>query len=298
MKPLVQKLPLTADTSFIAQTFRTPHFEVGWHQHIEYELILFTEGSGMSFIGNQVGEFDTGDIYFLGSNLPHTFQKSGDQITSAVVVQFRDDCWGSDLLRIPESRHMKQLLDTSQYGLKIQGDCRQRLAPMIKELEWAHDGRRLLLLLQCLDLMAETKEYVTVSTKEVTQLNSKDKDCIDRVFQFTIDSFRDPITLPQVAAIACMSVPAFCNYFKRSTKKTYIDFLNEVRIGYACQLLQETNHTVLDICYESGYNTMTNFHKQFLKIKQFTPLQYRKHFAAEVIRKGGNIGIVDGAPNA
>jgi AraC-like DNA-binding protein len=293
MKPLVQKLPLTADTSFIAKTFRTPHFEVGWHQHIEYELILFTEGSGMSFIGNQVGEFDTGDIYFLGSNLPHTFQKNGDQVTSAVVVQFRDDCWGAELFRAPESRHMKQLLEASMYGLKIQGNSRQQLQPLIKELEGAHDGRRLLLLLQCLDLMAEAKEYTTVSTQEVTQLNTKDKDCIDRVFQFTIDSFRDPITLPQVAAIACMSVPAFCNYFKRSTKKTYIDFLNEVRIGYACQLLQETNKTVLDICYESGYNTMTNFHKQFLKSKQFTPLQYRKYFAGEMIKKGSNIGIVE-----
>ncbi|SEL62793.1 AraC-type DNA-binding protein [Chitinophaga rupis] len=101
---------------------------------------------------------------------------------------------------------------------------------------------------------------------------------MDRVFQFTIDNFRDPISLPQVAEIACMSVPAFCNYFKRSTKKTYIDFLNEIRIGCACNLLLETQQTVLDICYESGYNTMANFHKQFLKVKGRTPLQYRKAF--------------------
>ena len=293
MKPLVQKLPLTDNTSFIAKTFRTPHFEVGWHQHVEYELILFTEGSGLSFVGNHVGEFETGDIYFLGSNLPHTFQKQGDLVTSAVVVQFREDCWGKEFFHIPESRHIWQLLEASMQGLKIQGVSRERLQPMIRELEGAHDGSRLLLLLQCLDILAEAKEYTTVSTQEVKQFNHKDKECIDRVFQFTIDSFRDPITLPQVAAIACMSVPAFCNYFKRSTKKTYIDFLNEVRIGYACSLLQETNKTVLDICYESGYNTMTNFHKQFLKIKQYTPLQYRKHFATDVIQKGSNIGIED-----
>ncbi len=297
MKPLVQKLPLTENTSFIAKTFRTPHFEVGWHQHIEYELILFTEGSGLSFVGNHVGEFETGDIYFLGSNLPHTFQKSGDQVTSAVVVQFREDFWGSHFLHLPESRHIHQLMQASMQGLKITGACKEQLQGLIKDLEWAHDGSRLLILLQCLDILAEEKEYITVSTQEVTQLNNKDKECIDRVFQFTIDSFRDPITLPQVAGIACMSVPAFCNYFKRSTKKTYIDFLNEVRIGYACHLLQETNKTVLDICYESGYNTMTNFHKQFLKHKQYTPLQYRKYYAADIISKGSNIGIVDNIPN-
>lgn len=293
MKPLVQKLPLTDNTSFIAKTFRTPHFEVGWHQHIEYELILFTEGSGMSFIGNQVGEFETDDIFFLGSDLPHTFQKSGEQVTSAVVVQFREDFWGRDFLHIPENRSIKQLLEDSMQGLKIQGGCRERLQPLIKDLEWAQGSRRLLLLLQCLEMIAEEKEYITVSTQEVKQLNSKDRECIDRVFQFTIDSFRDPIALPQIAAIACMSVPAFCNYFKRSTRKTYIDFLNEVRIGYACSLLQETDKTVWDICYESGYNTMTNFHKQFLKVKKFTPLQYRKRFSPEVIKNGSNIGIVD-----
>ena len=99
--PLVQKLPLNESTSFVAKTFRTPAFEVGWHQHIEYELILFTEGSGMSFIGNQVDEFETGDIFFLGANLPHTFQKTGDQITSAVVIQFCDSFWGKEFLHIP-----------------------------------------------------------------------------------------------------------------------------------------------------------------------------------------------------
>jgi AraC-like DNA-binding protein len=294
MKPLIQKLPLNENISFVAKTFRTPHFEVGWHQHIEYELILFTEGSGMSFIGNHVGEFDTGDIYFLGSNLPHTFQKRNpDLITSAVVVQFRDDFWGQQLLHIPESRSVKKLLETSMNGLKIQGNSKQQLAPMVKELETASGFQRVLLLGACLDIMAENKEYIKVSTQEARELNHKDKEIIDKVFQFTIDSFRDPVSLPQVASIACMSVPAFCKYFKRSTKKTYIDFLNEVRIGYACNLLQETKKPVLDICFESGYNTMANFHKQFLKIKKCTPLQYRKYFGADIIKRGNNIGCLN-----
>jgi AraC-like DNA-binding protein len=112
------------------------------------------------------------------------------------------------------------------------------------------------------------------------------------VFQFTIDTFRDTISLDQVAAVACMSIPAFCRYFKRSTKKTYIEFLNEVRIGYACNVLQETEKTVVEICYESGFNTIANFHKQFLKVKKCTPLQYRKYFTESNLRKGNNTGIV------
>jgi AraC-like DNA-binding protein len=280
MKPLIQKLPLNEDFSFVAKTFRTPHFEVGWHQHIEYELILFTEGSGISFIGNYVGEFETGDIYLLGSNLPHTFQKSGEQITSAVVVQFRDDFWGNHFLEMPESRPLKKLLQASLHGLQITGQTKSVLANHIQKLENASGFKRVLLLEECLYLLAESNDYSEVSTQEITSLTPKDKQGIDRVFQFTIDSFNNPVSLPEVAAVACMSVPAFCRYFKRSTKKTYTQFLNEVRIGYACNLLQDTQKTVLDICYESGYNSIANFHRQFFKIKSYTPLQYRKYFMA------------------
>ena len=291
MKPFIQRLPLDEASSFVARTYRTPDFEVGWHQHVEYELILFTEGSGISFIGNHVGEFETGDIYFLGSNLPHTFQKTGEQVASAVVVQFREDFWGAGFIHIPENRALKTLLETSMLGLKIQGSCRQQLAGLINELQYSSGTRRILLLLDILFTIAAAKEYQTVSTQQANAFNQKDMALIDKIFQFTITSFRDQITLADVAKIACVSVPAFCANFKRSTQKTYIDFLNEVRIEYACSLLIDTNKPISDICYESGYNTHANFHKQFLKVKNITPLQYRKSFAPDNISKGANIGI-------
>jgi AraC-like DNA-binding protein/quercetin dioxygenase-like cupin family protein len=292
MKALIQKLPLNQNNSFVAQTFRTPDFEVGWHQHIEYELILFTKGSGLSFVGNHVGEFEKGDVYLLGSNLPHTFQKrEATQITSAVVVHFRSDFWGHELLNIPECRDIKKLLDTSLFGLKIQGKTKKRLGPMVKALETTTDFKRILLLGECLEVIASSEEYVQLSTQGPKQPSNKES--IDRIIQFTIDNFRDPVSISQVAEIACMSVPAFCNYFKKSTKKTYIDFLTEVRIGYACTLLMETDKTVLDICFECGYNTMSNFHKKFMKIKTYTPLQYRKHFAERQSLPQKNIHIFE-----
>ena len=168
MKPLIEKLPLTEDTSFVARTYRTPSFEVPWHQHIEYELILFTEGEGVSFVGNYVGEFKTGDIFFLGSNLPHTFQKSNpDLITSAVVVQFRDDFWGNDFMQMPESRQIKQLLEISATGLKMTGSTKNLLHPLIKELEFLKGFKGIIRLCECLELIAQKKDFETVSTQEV-----------------------------------------------------------------------------------------------------------------------------------
>jgi len=279
MKPLIEKLPLTEDTSFISRTYRTPIFEVPWHQHIEYELILFTEGEGVSFVGNYVGEFKTGDIFFLGSNLPHTFQKSNHElITSAIVVQFRDDFWGNDFMQIPETRQIKQLLETSATGLKMNGHTKKLLHPLIKELEFLKGFKRIIRLCECLELIAQKNEFETVSTQEVNTFQTKNKERIDKIFQYTIDYFHEPVTLTGVAQSAGMSVPAFCNYFKKSTKKTYIDFLNEVRIGNACKLLMDTQKSIEEICYESGFNTLTNFNKQFIKVKKITPSKYRKTF--------------------
>ncbi len=279
MKPLVEKLPLSQNTSFVARTYRTPHFEVPWHQHIEYELIVFLEGEGSAFIGNYIGEFKTDDVFFLGSNLPHTFQKAQkDLITSAVVVQFTDDFWGPGFMQLPESKSILKLFSVALQGLKIQGATRQQLKPMLTELEHLQGFARIIRLCECLQAIAAAHEYETVSTQEVSTFQAKNKDRIDRIFQFTIENFQESIALSDVAATAGMSVPAFCSYFKKCTKKTYVDFLNEVRIGHACKLLIDTQKSVLEISYESGFNTLANFNKQFLKLKQLTPSGFRKQF--------------------
>lgn len=281
MKALIEKLPLSENTSFVARTFKTPYFEVPWHQHVEYELILFLEGEGLSFIGNYGGEFRTGDIFFIGKNVPHTFQKrEKDMVTSAVVVQFKEDFLGEDFLNIPETRETGKLFDKAVQGLQIKGETRTQLEPLIKALELQQGLSRVIKLLECLDLINRGKEYLPLSTQEVKISNPKDMERIDKVFRHTIDSFRERIRLEDVAAIAGLSIPAFCNYFKKSTKKTYIDFLNEIRVGYACKLLIGTDASIVDICYESGFNTLANFNKQFLKVKQETPSRYRKIFAA------------------
>jgi AraC-like DNA-binding protein/quercetin dioxygenase-like cupin family protein len=292
MKPFVQKLPLNENTSFVARTYRTPNFEVSWHQHIEYELIAFTEGTGLCFIGNHVGEFQTGDVFFLGSNLPHTFQKRDKEaVASAVVVQFRDDFWGTEFLALPESRAIRELLAASSAGLKIRSEppglpYHQRtgrtavdtlaINQAVRRLEQTTGFERIIGLCQCLSRISQEDAYLTLSTQEVVQPNGKDKERIDRVFQFTIDSFQQPIALADVAALTNMSVPAFCGYFKRSTKKTYIDFLNEIRVGHACTMLQHSTKNITQICYTSGYNTLANFNKQFLHHKAMTPSAYRR----------------------
>lgn len=278
MKPFVEKLPLSQNTSFVARTYRTPQFEVSWHQHIEYELILFTEGEGTAFIGNSIVQFNTGDIFFLGSNLPHTFQKAHRElITSAVVVQFTDYFWGNEFMELPECKSLKKLFETAAHGLKLKKRLAVKLNSLVRELEMLQGFSRIIRLCECLQLVSATQDYETISTQEVKTFQARNRDRIDKIFQYTIDNFTEPISLADVAGTAGMSIPAFCNYFKKSTKKTYIDFLNEIRIGHACKLLVDTQKPVLEICYESGFNTLANFNKQFLKMKKLTPTGYRRN---------------------
>jgi AraC-like DNA-binding protein len=277
LKPIIQKLPLTDNSSFVSRTYRTPNFEVPWHHHIEYELILFTEGSGMSFIGNYIGGFETGDIFFLGKNLPHTFQKRDKElITSAIVIQFREDCWGKDFFDTEECSPIRDFFAMSAQGLKISGKSKAMLSTLIKDLEHTTGFQRIISLCNCLNTIASSKDYIKLSTGMLGQLDAKGNDRIDKIFDFTISSFKRSINLEEIAGIANMSVPAFCNYFKKCTKKTYINFLNEVRIGYACRILANTDKTINQICFESGFQSLQNFNKQFHKMKGVTPSDYRK----------------------
>lgn len=280
MKPFTQKLPLSENTSFVARTYKTPNFETDWHQHIEYELVLFTEGMGLSFVGNYVGEFKVGDIFLLGADLPHTFQKQRkDMIGNSVVIQFRGDFWGEQFLELPESASVKQLLLLSSRGLKIKASAATRnLARLITDLEYTIGLKRVLKLCECLIEIEQIKNIEVLSTHDIQHKNEKDRERIDKIIQHTINSFNKNITLDEVAALINMSVSSFCRYFKNSTKKTYINFLNEVRIGHACKLLVNTKLSVINICYESGFGTVANFNKQFLQNKRVTPSQYRKKF--------------------
>lgn len=280
MKPYLERLPMASDSSFVARTYRTPHFEVPWHQHPEIELILFVEGEGNAFVGNHIGNFTTGDIYMLGSNLPHTFQKAApDLVTGAVVIQFLPNCWGDQFLQMPECRAIKSLFDTSNAGLKLQGETVEQLRPLIISLEHAVGFNRIMLLWQCLSIIAGRKEYELLSTQNMANMQTRQQARVDKIFHYTIEHFAEGITLEDIAAHVNMSIPAFCLYFRKHTKKTYIEFLNEVRIGKACQQLIDSQKTISEIAYDCGYNTLANFNKQFLKIRKVQPSHYRKIFS-------------------
>jgi AraC-like DNA-binding protein/quercetin dioxygenase-like cupin family protein len=284
MKPFIEKPISDEVSSFVVRTFSTPLLEVPWHQHVECELILFTKGEGICFIGNQAEEFQAGDVFFLGANLPHTFQNpSRSVIASAIVIQFKEDFWGETFMALPECTRLRQLFKIAVHGLKLSGKLKVKAHHTIRQLDRSRGLQRIALLCDCLDAIACSTDYAVLSTQAPVIYNNKNQERIDAIFRYTIDHFQEEIKLETIASHLGMSVTTFCNYFKKSTKKTYINFLNEIKIGFACRQLIETNKTIQQICYESGYNTVANFNKQFFKVKNASPSSWKKGISRKLL---------------
>jgi len=277
MKTLIQKIHLEAHQSFACRSYQTPNFETNWHKHEEFELILLKEGHGTAMIGDYIGEFKAGDVYFLASNLPHWFKKQHHKVTGcAVVIHFKQDIFGKEFLQLPELKNVYQLLIKND-GIQIQSKLKKEMAAAIIEMESLNGFQRIALLLNCLQKISTTAHFTTL-TRNFASNNHHINPVIEKIIDFSFKRYLTPITLKQVADVAAMSIPTFCRFFKKNIKKTYFDFIQDLRISHACKLLTNSNKPVMEICYESGYNSWAHFSKQFKQVKKMTPSRYRKEF--------------------
>ncbi len=279
MKTLIQKIHVEEQYSFACRTYRTPNFETAWHRHPECELIVITEGSGTALIGDYIGDYKQGDVFFLGSDLPHWFRKSKqDAIGSAIVVHFLKDFWGNGFLALPEMHVITGLLKNDSTGIQLLGSFSQEIDLMIREIEYTEGLERIQLLLRCLERIGLSEQHKVITMAFDTIAGREENIVIEAIIDYSFKNFLNPISLEEVASSTNMSVSAFCRFFKKNIKKSYFDFIKELRIGHACKLLRDTDRPILDICYNSGYNSWAHFSKQFKVVTKVAPLKYRKQF--------------------
>lgn len=283
MKALVQKLPIDGNASFVARTYTTPSFETPWHQHIEYELMLIKKSRGTAFVGNFIGEYHEKEVYLLGKNLPHWFRKTHEVAEgSSVVIHFKEAFLGDFFFELPEMRSLKNLLQLSVSGLLLKGNLATYIGEQIMKIEQKEGFEQVAALLDMLHKISVSTDYQLLSrTPETYQI--QDQTLINKVFEYSMQHFKQKIQLSEVASLTNQSISAFSHYFKKATKKTYIQFLTEIRITHACHLIEHTQQSITEICYASGYQNWANFSKQFKQIVGKSPMQLRK----EVRQKRG-----------
>lgn len=287
MKPIVERLNREAESSFVIQKDVFPHYPTPWHYHPEYELVLVTKSTGRKVIGDQVSEFSDGDLAFLGPYLPHVYHNHDSYYeqnpllkAEAIVIHFAGDFLGKSFFDVPEMKTVKTLLEDSARGFAVTGAMNKRIAEKMEAMLNMEGAGRIIELLNILRLLSQTAEKrIICSPGFVQNYKTSGSERITIVCDYILKNFASNLTLETVAKVANMSPNAFCYFFKKCTRKTFIGFLNEVRVGYACKLLTENRFNISEICYQSGFKNLSNFNRQFKKITRKTPNQYKLHFS-------------------
>ncbi|MEQ6120183.1 AraC family transcriptional regulator [Reichenbachiella sp. MALMAid0571] len=286
MKPILEKLTLEPKFSFVVLKDVLPYYLTPWHYHPEYELVLVVKSTGQRIVGDKIENFTDGDLVLMGPNLPHVYNNDSqyyegndDLKAEAIVIHFTEDSLGNGFFDLPEMALVKQLLKTSERGMKIEGKTREIVESKMHSILSKKGSSRIIELLSILDILSATKEYrLLASPGFMMKNNTSGTERITKVHEYIMMNFKKDITLDEVAGIANMVPNSFCRLFKSCTRKTFSSFLNEIRIGYACKLISEERQNIAEICYSSGFNNLSNFNRQFKKITQKSPLQYKREY--------------------
>ncbi|PKD17072.1 AraC family transcriptional regulator [Salegentibacter salinarum] len=279
-KPSFEKVDPSFGSSFSFKNFNQEHQNKNhtfWHYHPEIELVYVNGGSGKRQIGSHVSYYQNGDLILIGANLPHCgFTDSLTDNDRETVIQFSPDFLGKNFWEIPEMRNVRVLLERAKNGIVFHGEDKNLIGEKIEALSSLTNYKRLLGLLDVLNMLENAKDFTLLNAEGfVLDTELEDHNRINVIFNFVKNEFKRNIALEEIADVVSMTVPAFCRYFKKTTGKTFVQFVNEYRLVHAAKLLHEKQISITDVCFESGFNNFSHFNKQFKKFTGKSPSVYR-----------------------
>lgn len=262
-----------------------PQFVLPRHKHIEYEIMLFIRGSGKQFVGEGVLDYQEGDIALIGSNVPHLHlcntklnPTMNSESSAGDALQFHPIIFPCNLEEIPDYQFVYQLLQKSQYGIRFYDkELFEELEQRFQEIDRYEYTHRIIALFQILELLSTCKNTKLLSSTAYNSTNStvEANEPVSKVYAYLFNHYKEKITLREIANYVKQNPSALCRYFRQRTDKSIFQCLAEIRVEHACKLLSYSNLSVSQIAYESGYNNVPYFIKQFESITQRTPKEYR-----------------------
>jgi AraC-like DNA-binding protein/quercetin dioxygenase-like cupin family protein len=264
-----------SNQSFLAYSFTVPSFEFKWHYHPEYELTLITSGSGKRLVGDSYQNYEAGDLVLLGPGLPHTWVSNTSKKkkkVSAVVIQFSDK-FIDGFVHLSEFREIALLLSSASHGLTFSS---YNLAEEVTGLPNKSGVEKVTAFLLILQKLTKQKPKRLASEYFHAVRGTENEKRINIICQYLLKHATEKISLDKVASLIHLSRTAFCKFFKRVTGKTFTDYLNDIRIGNACEWLIESDKHINEIAYQAGFDSLTYFNRIFRKRKGITPRQFRQ----------------------
>lgn len=280
------KIPFEPLKSFNFRVENPRELNESLHFHPELELRYIVSGKGIQYIGDEVSSFAEGDLFLLGENLPHAWrfdlgnaQKENSGKIESQVIEFSTQ-FSSQFSKFPEAHSLKTLFEKAKQGLIIKGESKLKLIELFQKFKSKGSSKNLALLLELVSVLSETHEYSIISPGYVDGEKAQLPELyrFEKVFLYIKENYKDEIKLDEVAALANLSPTSFCRYFKSITNQTLIEYVTQIRISKACSKLIEKNDSILAVSFECGFNTLSNFNRQFRRITGMTPNDYKKSY--------------------
>ena len=278
MKIVLEEFTIDSESSFrifeprLSQVFY-------WHFHPEFELVYIEGTDGTRHVGEHISRFEQSDLVFIGSNIPHlNFDYMVKTDYKKVVLQVRQDFLKEAFANTPELSAIFRLFQLSQYGIAFGSEIKKFIGEKLKNVGQKSNFEQFLEILNIFQHLANTQDYELLHEKPVeNQYNKKDQERIKRLYQFIDEHYQRKIDLQEVAELSNLSEAAFCRYFKKMTKLTFVEFLNHYRVNQAKNLLL-IDKNITETCFDCGFESISYFNRTFKKLTGENPLGFKKRF--------------------
>jgi AraC-like DNA-binding protein len=248
-----------------------------WHFHPEIELVYVEADKGIRHIGDHISTYEGCDLALIGSYIPHLNFDYGVKATvETVVIQFPETYFEAGLARIPELQKVVDLMERAKTGIAFTGETKRIAGVRLKKLQYMDRFHQFMELMSIFQFLAVSDEYEDLEVRPISsQTILKQQERIHRIHQFVEMNFQKPIDTQQIADEVNLTLPAFCRYFKKATKVTYTDFVNQYRVQYAKKLLIQDKN-VTEACFECGYESLSYFNRIFKKFAGVSPSAFKR----------------------
>lgn len=282
MKSLPFTIPNSGEHSFHVQEDNFEHFYPYLHRHPEIQITQIRKGKGFLLADNEVFPFQENDILIIASNVSHVFKDdSSTKFVSSVSLFFKHSNAENTLLAIPEFTELASYFGKIKPCQKIKMSLQSEFSILFEKIN--NEKRLLDKLLSFQKLLLLLHHQLELSTSEKLSYSEKDGDIMKQIIDFTLKNFDNDISIQDISAEIGYTPEAFCRFFKKRTAKTYISYINELRINKATQMLLNSNYSIGDIAFNSGFNNVTHFNRVFRKIKKTNPANFRKEIRSQII---------------
>lgn len=281
MKPHFKPIPSASNLFKVELQESNKEFDYPWHYHPELEITYILSNQGVRYVGNSTENFYSDDLVLLGANLPHTWHSTAEagQSSTAIVIYLKEGFLEKTWMQSIEFTAICNLFTAMNKGIVVDTAKARQLKPKFLQLLEAPPFDKMVLLLQILQELASNTAYRFLCEQEFNcALNHTDKARINTVYDYIQDHYQQQISLADIASKVNMSEEYFSRFFSRTMKKPFFEFLNEYKINRACKLLLETDMQISEVCYASGFESVSFFYRQFKKFKKCQPRAFRQNY--------------------